>query len=124
MAEGIGLLNQRIVFYTMGSNPISSAMFFCTPKVMSQNGNALRVTKELFEAARRRGFLPWEARNALHSFLEECEAFLASDDFVRSKCEAFLAPHRRSEFLWKKRSSILKSAFGEEAPALSNLKKR
>ena len=24
MAEGIGLLNQRIVFYTMGSNPISS----------------------------------------------------------------------------------------------------
>ena len=27
MAEGIGLLNQRIVFYTMGSNPISSVLF-------------------------------------------------------------------------------------------------
>ena len=36
MAEGIGLLNQRIVFYTMGSNPISSAMFFCMQKCCFQ----------------------------------------------------------------------------------------
>jgi hypothetical protein len=26
VAEGIGLLNQRIVFYTMGSNPIPSTI--------------------------------------------------------------------------------------------------
>ena len=61
MAEGIGLLNQRIDLYTMGSNPISgilllgwrSARWSHNPKVVS---SILALSTTFFPCVRSGGF--------------------------------------------------------------------